>query len=51
MQILNKIGFGIASLKPGMLKICFPRRSNYAYPGSVGIISAIGIAPQNLQQD
>jgi hypothetical protein len=33
--------------------ICFPRRSNYAFPGIVGIISAIakGNAPQNLQQD
>ncbi len=29
--------------------ICFPRRSNYAFPGIVGIISAVacGNAPQN----
>lgn len=33
--------------------ICFPRRSNYAFPGNVGIISAIakGNAPQNSRQD
>lgn len=33
--------------------ICFPRRSNYAFPGIVGIISAIakGNAPQNWGQD